>query len=82
MGSQYIPMTGSARDALIAVAVLWVLFAVVVFLRLLGRHRGSGIWGDDILSLAALVSSKPKTTLASREPTYASNSFSLVPPLA
>lgn len=49
-------MTASARDSLIAICVLWVLVTVVVFLRLLGRHRGFGIGADDILSVVALVS--------------------------
>ncbi|KAM0723252.1 hypothetical protein Q7P37_001453 [Cladosporium fusiforme] len=53
--SIYVPMTGQARDALIAMSVLWVLFASTVFFRLLGRFRGAGIGADDVLSFAALV---------------------------
>lgn len=56
MGREYIPMTGSARSALIAISVLWFLFAVVVFFRLFGRIRGIGIGADDIFALCALVS--------------------------
>ncbi|KAF6843351.1 integral membrane protein [Colletotrichum musicola] len=52
---QYIPMTTSARDALIAISFLWVLFAAVVFARLWGRYRGIGISGDDILALVACL---------------------------
>lgn len=52
----YVPMTDEARRALIAVSVLWVLFAVVVFFRWVGRIRGAGIGADDVLSLVALVS--------------------------
>lgn len=51
-----IPMTGSARDSLIAISVLWVLFAVTVGFRLVGRIRGMGLGLDDILSVVALVS--------------------------
>jgi hypothetical protein len=52
-----LPMTGSARDSLIAIAVLWVLFAVTVVFRFIGRIRGIGLGLDDILSAVALVSS-------------------------
>lgn len=52
-----IPMTGSARDSLIAISVLWVLFAVTVGFRLAGRLRGMGIGADDVLSVVALVGS-------------------------
>lgn len=48
-------MTGSARDSLIAISVLWVLFAVTVGFRLLGRVRGMGLGADDLLSVIALV---------------------------
>lgn len=51
----HVPMTDVARDALIATAVLWVAFAIVVFLRLLGRFQGAGVGADDVLSLLALV---------------------------
>lgn len=48
-------MTGSARDSLIAIAVLWVLFAITVVFRFLGRMRGIGLGLDDVLSAVALV---------------------------
>lgn len=48
-------MTTSARDSLIAIACLWVLFGIVVGFRLLGRIRGIGIGPDDIFSLSAFV---------------------------
>lgn len=53
--SVYIPMTRQARDALIAVSVLWVVCAVVVTLRIVGRFRGAGVSVDDVLSFFALV---------------------------
>jgi hypothetical protein len=53
---EYVGMTRQARDALIAMSVLWVLFAIVVVFRLLGRVRGAGIGPDDILSCVACVS--------------------------
>lgn len=56
--SVFIPMTDDARDGLIAIAVLWALFAMTVFFRILGRVRGAGIGLDDVLSLVALVSPK------------------------
>ena len=56
MAREDIPMTTSARDSLIAIAVLWVLFGIVVGFRLLGRIRGIGIGLDDILALSAFVS--------------------------
>jgi len=52
---RHVDMTKQARDALITIAVLWVLFAAVVFFRLLGRLRGAGIGPDDVLSCVALV---------------------------
>ncbi|TEA15262.1 Satratoxin biosynthesis SC1 cluster protein 4 [Colletotrichum sidae] len=52
---QYIPMTTSARDSLIAVCFLWVIFATVVFARLWGRFRGIGIGGDDVLAVIACL---------------------------
>ena len=55
MERQYIPMVDKARDSLIAISFLWLLFATVVFFRLLGRFRGIGIGVDDILALVALV---------------------------
>lgn len=54
--TERIPMTGSARDSLIAISVLWVVFATVVGFRLLGRFQGMGLGVDDMLSVAALVS--------------------------
>jgi hypothetical protein len=53
--AQYVGMTRQARDSLIAVAVLWVTFAVVVVFRMLGRVQGAGIGLDDVLSCIALV---------------------------
>ncbi|KAF4459441.1 integral membrane [Fusarium albosuccineum] len=55
MEREYIPMVPKARDALIAISFLWVIFAIVVFLRLLGRIRGIGLGVDDILAAVALV---------------------------
>ncbi|GKT54356.1 hypothetical protein ColTof4_06500 [Colletotrichum tofieldiae] len=51
----YIPMTTSARDSLIAICFLWVLFASVVAARVWGRFRGIGIGGDDVLALVACL---------------------------
>lgn len=51
-----IPMTGSARDSLIAISVLWIVFATTVGFRVLGRIRGIGLGLDDILSVVSLVS--------------------------
>jgi len=48
-------MTESARDALIGLALLWVLFGAVVGFRLLGRKRGVGIGVDDVLAVVAFV---------------------------
>ena len=67
MAREYIPMTGSARDSVIAIACLWVLFGVVVFFRLLGRIRGVGIGADDILALIAFVRFASRSC-AEREP--------------
>ena len=50
-----IPMTASARDSLIAIAFLWVLFGIVVSFRVFGRIRGVGIGADDILAVTAFV---------------------------
>lgn len=55
MAREDVPMTTSARDSLIAIACLWVLFGIVVGFRLLGRIRGIGIGPDDIFSLSAFV---------------------------
>ena len=60
-------MTTSARDSLIAISFLWVLFGVVVGFRLLGRIRGIGIGADDILALSAFVRLFPRRTLAMQE---------------
>lgn len=54
--TEYIPMTRSARDSLVAIAVLWVVFAITVVFRFVGRIRGIGLGLDDILSAVALVS--------------------------
>jgi hypothetical protein len=51
----YVGMTRQARDALIAMSVLWVILAIVVGFRLLGRLRGAGIGADDVLSCVACV---------------------------
>lgn len=51
----YIPMTGSAKDSLIAMSVLWLVFAAVVGFRLRGRMRGPGLGLDDLLAVVALV---------------------------
>ena len=53
--AEYVGMTRAARDSLIAIAVLWVTFAVVVVFRILGRVQGAGIGLDDVLSCVALV---------------------------
>ncbi|KAF2626247.1 hypothetical protein BU25DRAFT_472527 [Macroventuria anomochaeta] len=50
-----IPMTGSARNSLIAVSVLWVVFATTVGFRFLGRICGIGPGLDDVLSAVALI---------------------------
>lgn len=55
MKNVHIPMTRQARDALIAISVLWVVCAVVVVFRVVGRFRGAGISFDDVLSFFALV---------------------------
>jgi hypothetical protein len=52
---RHVDMTRQARDALITIAVLWIIFAAVVCLRLVGRLRGAGIGPDDVLSCVALV---------------------------
>ncbi|KAF4831246.1 Satratoxin biosynthesis SC1 cluster protein 4 [Colletotrichum tropicale] len=52
---QYIPMTTSARNSLIAIGCLCVVFVSVVFARLWGRFRGIGIGGDDILAVIACL---------------------------
>jgi len=52
-------MTSAARDALIGLSLLWVLFGVVVGLRLLGRKKGVGIGVDDILAVVAFVGCIP-----------------------
>lgn len=53
--TQQLSMTDSARDSLIAMSVLWLLFVVVVGFRLRGRFRGPGLALDDILAMVALV---------------------------
>lgn len=59
--TEYLAMTDSARDSLIAMSVLWLLFISVVAFRLRGRQQGPGIGLDDCLSVAALVSSNRLT---------------------
>ena len=49
-------MTGSAKDSLIAMSVLWFLTVAAVGFRLRGRLRGPGLGLDDILAVVALVS--------------------------
>lgn len=56
-------MTGSARNSLIAIAVLWVMFAITVAFRFVGRIRGIGLGLDDILSAVALVSLQSSGTI-------------------
>lgn len=51
-----IPMTDGARNSLIVIVLLWVMFAIAVVLRLVGRIRVMGLGLDDILSVIALVS--------------------------
>jgi hypothetical protein len=55
MAIEYIGMTRQARDALITICVLWVLSAIVVVFRFVGRTQGAGIGPDDVLSCVALV---------------------------
>ncbi|TID19325.1 integral membrane protein [Venturia nashicola] len=50
-----LPMTGNARVSLAAISTLWVVFAVTVTFRLLGRLRGMGLGADDALSVMALL---------------------------
>ncbi|KAK3989319.1 hypothetical protein QBC44DRAFT_291130 [Cladorrhinum sp. PSN332] len=50
-----VPMTNSARDALIGISFLWAINGVVVFFRLLGRFRGIGIGLDDVLAVVAFA---------------------------
>lgn len=60
MAREHIPMTETARDALIGICLLYAINGVVVFFRLLGRLRGIGIGVDDYLAVAAFVRiSKP-----------------------
>ncbi|KAF2853870.1 hypothetical protein T440DRAFT_487162 [Plenodomus tracheiphilus IPT5] len=51
----YLGMTASARNSLIAMCVLWVLFVSVICLRVRGRMRGPGLGLDDILSMVAFL---------------------------
>lgn len=62
MAREDIPMTASARDSLIAISFLWVLFGVVVGFRLVGRLRGVGVGADDIFALSAFVRFCPSDT--------------------
>lgn len=50
-----VAVTRQGRDGIIAISCLWVIFATVVFFRLVGRLRGAGIGPDDVLSCVALV---------------------------
>lgn len=52
---EHIPMTDSARDAIIGISFLWALFGFVVFFRLLGRWRGIGLGVDDVLAVVAFI---------------------------
>jgi hypothetical protein len=54
-----IPMTGSARDSLIAMSVLWVVFTSAVVFRVYGRMRGPGMGVDDIFAIVAVVRNPP-----------------------
>lgn len=58
-----IPMTRSARDSLIAISMLWAVFATTVSFRLAGRIRGIGLGLDDILSVVALVRVRSKSAM-------------------
>jgi hypothetical protein len=51
----FLPMTRKARDGLIAGAFLWILFAITMYYRVMGRVRGAGLGADDFLSMIALV---------------------------
>lgn len=51
----YLEITAGARNALIAISVLWCLFVVVLALRLRGRWCGPGLGLDDILSTVAFM---------------------------
>ena len=55
MAREHIPMMPEARDALIAIVFLWVIFGGVVFFRFLGRIQGVGLGADDFLALASFV---------------------------
>ncbi|KAK4651941.1 hypothetical protein QC762_606935 [Podospora pseudocomata] len=48
-----IPMVDRARDAMIAISFLWVVFGFVVAGRVVARHRGIGLGLDDVLAVAA-----------------------------
>lgn len=56
-----IPMTDSARDALIANVVLLFGSAIFVFLRIYGRITGPGLGIDDVLAVVALVGAHSRT---------------------
>lgn len=49
-------MVDRARDAMIAISFLWVVFGFVVAGRVVARHRGIGLGLDDVLAVAAFVS--------------------------
>ncbi|KAK4176959.1 hypothetical protein QBC36DRAFT_141369 [Triangularia setosa] len=48
-----LPMVDAARDSLIAISFLWVMFGLVVAGRIFARYRGIGIGPDDILAVVA-----------------------------
>jgi hypothetical protein len=50
-----IPIARSGRDSMIAIGILWVLYAASVGFRLWGRLRGPGLALDDIFAIVALV---------------------------
>jgi hypothetical protein len=51
-----LPLSVGSRDALIAMALLWVFFAAVLALRIQVRMRGPGLALDDIFAIIAFVS--------------------------
>ncbi|KAF1839992.1 uncharacterized protein K460DRAFT_323779 [Cucurbitaria berberidis CBS 394.84] len=55
LATHKLPMTGGARDSLIAMSILWLLFALNVGFRFRGRLRGPGLGLDDTLAIVALI---------------------------
>ncbi|KAK4196581.1 hypothetical protein QBC40DRAFT_287048 [Triangularia verruculosa] len=49
----HLPMVKRARDAMIAISILWVVFGFILAGRMFARHRGIGIGLDDILAVVA-----------------------------